>query len=224
MTSFKINFKKFKNTQKKAFTLPEVIVSFSVLIMVITSAAGILASVIRSNGDNVNSLVAYGLAQEGIEAMRFVRDSNFALGLDFDGVTKSLTSAPFGAKLYDTGLAGEVKIFKLVMTKDVQPSCAKDILFQCLPLQLVEISGDLESLQSSEEGRVFQLKDEQGGLQYLQLAGAGDLEPSMFKRLIRVENLGEGKLRVSVWVSWNGISSNQPRQIVLTTELTDWRA
>jgi hypothetical protein len=209
---------------KKAFTLPEVIVSFSVLIMVITSAAGILASVIRSNGDNVNSLIAYGLAQEGVEAVRFVRDSNFTLGLGFDGTTKSLSVAPFGAKLFDSVAA---KNFKLVLNDNVAPSCSKDVLANCLPLKLVEVGGDWETVQAGEDGRVLMQKSESGQVEYLQVDGASELEPSIYKRMIRVEQIEPGKLRVSAWVSWISLVSNntdKPRQVLITTDLTDWRS
>ncbi|MCC7432956.1 hypothetical protein IT412_05550 [Candidatus Peregrinibacteria bacterium] len=216
-------FRKIRlNNSRKAFTLPEVIVSFSVLIMVITSAAGILASVIRSNGDNVNSLVAYGLAQEGVEAVRFVRDSNFTLGLDFDGVTKSLSAAPFGAKLFD---GVNPKVFKVVLNDTVAPSCTKDVLANCLPIKLAELSGDFESLQAGEEGRMMIKESESGEIEYLQVDGlVSEMNPSIYKRLVRVEQIEPGKLRVSVWVGWNSLTSNLPKQVMITTDLTDWRS
>lgn len=216
-------FRKIRlNNSKRAFTLPEVIVSFSVLIMVITSAAGILASVIRSNGDNVNSLIAYGLAQEGVEAVRFVRDSNFTLGLDFDGVTKSISTAPFGAKLFD---GATPKVFKIILNEAVAPSCTKDVLANCLPIKLAELSGDFESLQAGEEGRVMIKKNETGEMEYLQADGlVSELDTSIYKRLVRIEQIDPGKLRVSVWVGWTSLTSNLPKQVMITTDLTDWRS
>jgi len=70
---------------KPAFSLIEVIVAFSVLVMVIIACTNLLVSIIRSNTANENRLVAYGLAQEGLEAIRNIRDSNWLLGADFQG-------------------------------------------------------------------------------------------------------------------------------------------
>lgn len=77
------NFKIQK--QRSAFTLPEVLVAMSILVVVIFAATSLLVAALRSNKDNINTLIAYGLAQEGLEGVRNMRDSDWLLGAKFTG-------------------------------------------------------------------------------------------------------------------------------------------
>ena len=58
----------------------------AVIVLVVLSATNLLISAIRSNVTNINTLIAYGLAQEGLEAARNIRDSDWLLGASFNGV------------------------------------------------------------------------------------------------------------------------------------------
>jgi type II secretory pathway pseudopilin PulG len=82
---------------KKSFTLPEVLVSIAVIAMVVIAATNLLVASMRAGSVNVNTLVAYGLAQEGIEAVRNIRDSNWLLGANFQGRIGRQNIAPWGA-------------------------------------------------------------------------------------------------------------------------------
>ena len=229
---------------KKGFTLPEVIVSFSILAMVITSAVGLLTVVIRTNSDNVNSLVANGLAQEGIEAVRFMRDSNHILGLDFNGEKGTGDSRMWGAKMFDD-MAGGVKYFKLVSNFEPMVDCTTANLTDCLPVQFVGVDGvsdeTLDALANNVDARVYFQKtgdDVVDGenaptvdFQYLQLESndiqGEDLRPTQYSRVIRIEPLKSNTsvydvLRVSSIVAWTD-NNNLPKRLVLTTDLTDWQ-
>ncbi len=254
---------------RHGFTLPEVIVAFSVLVMVITAATQILVTVLRVNADNVNSLVAYGLAQEGLEAVRFVRDSDAVLGLGFDGTKKSKPDeSVWGEKLYDVMSGAKFFTLQVKSRDDLQgANCgdAKSFGAECLPIQLKKLEGaeslttavDTEDLikTSSElaaatliykkisavkEGE--QVPPVNSGLVYVQNAEASDptFTPTQFHRFIRIEPLNSqadggakfnglllisqllpaNKLRVSSVVSWD--ADGVPRQVVLTSELTNW--
>ena len=73
-----------KNSRnKKAFTLIEVLIAVAVLSIVLLAATSSLVTIIRTNADNRNTIIAYGLAQEGVEAIRNIRDSDWLLGSDF---------------------------------------------------------------------------------------------------------------------------------------------
>ena len=74
-----------KLTNRDGFTLPEVIVAIAVLVLVIFSATNLVVSIIRTNAENIHAITAYGLAQEGLEAVRNIRDSNWLLGAKFNG-------------------------------------------------------------------------------------------------------------------------------------------
>lgn len=76
-------------TVKKGFSLPEVMVAMVVIVMVVYAATTLLVSSMRSNVSNVNTMIAYGLAQEGLEAVRNIRDSDWLLGANFNGTIGS---------------------------------------------------------------------------------------------------------------------------------------
>ncbi len=70
---------------RTGFTIPEVIVAFGVLVTVIMASTSVVVSAVRNNQENENTLIAYFLAQEALEGIRNVRDSNWLLGADFQG-------------------------------------------------------------------------------------------------------------------------------------------
>ncbi|MFA7685396.1 MAG: type II secretion system protein [Candidatus Gracilibacteria bacterium] len=66
---------KISNT--KGFTLVETLIGLMILTMAIVAATSLLISVIQSNKQIVKTLQAHYLAQEGLEAVRNVRDTNW---------------------------------------------------------------------------------------------------------------------------------------------------
>ena len=254
---------------RHGFTLPEVIVAFSVLVMVITAATQILVTVLRVNADNVNSLVAYGLAQEGLEAVRFVRDSDAVLGLGFDGTKKSKPDeSVWGEKLYDVMSGAKFFTLQVKSRDELQvANCKEAESFgaECLPIQLKKLEG-AESLTTAQETenilqknsglaaatliykKISAVKEGEpvpvnSGLVYVQNVEASSdptFTPTQFHRFIRIEPLNSqadgndllkafqalnniqsvDKLRVSSVVSWD--ADGVPRQVVLTSELTNW--
>jgi len=76
------NFRRHKN--KAGFSLVEII---TVLLVISIGMAGTLALITQSvQGQNLNknTLVAYQLAQEGVELIRFVRDNNWRKAQSWD--------------------------------------------------------------------------------------------------------------------------------------------
>ncbi len=67
------------------FSLTEVMIGIMILTVAIVSASNLLVSMVKTNKVNVQSLQAYYLAQEGIEAIRNIRDTNWLHNLDFMG-------------------------------------------------------------------------------------------------------------------------------------------
>lgn len=72
-------------TAREGFSLPEVMVSVGMLAAVIVASTSLLISTSRSNSINANRIMAYYLAQEGIELTRNIRDSNWLQGLSWRG-------------------------------------------------------------------------------------------------------------------------------------------
>lgn len=226
--------KAVKKFWSKAFTLPEVIVSFSILVLVIVTASNVLTVVIRTNTDNVSSMVAYGLAQEGLEGIRFIRDSNFVLGLDFDGTVQSSSSMVWGEKLFDK-ISGRPSNFILVNRDNVLKGCSKINLSDCLPLGLKEVGSDVAQLVSDNSTLVYKLVG--GGVSgnefsYIQTDGglpASGATATQFHRVIHVAPFKTTAastefdgIRLSSMVFWNA-SGNIQKKVVLTSELTDWK-
>ena len=70
-----------KNT--RGFTLTEVMIGIMILTVAIVSATNLLVGLISTNQNNVTSLQAYYLAQEGLEAVRNIRDTNWLHNQDW---------------------------------------------------------------------------------------------------------------------------------------------
>lgn len=224
-----------RNASKSSggFTLVEVIVSIAVLVFVITSATGILTSVMRSNSDNLSSLLAYGLAQEGVEAVRNIRDSNFVLGLDFAGKKPgSFDVSSWGANLFEED-SESAKLFILKKQTQIVDSCNKSNLVECMPFQLVEVgSGEItDDLKTNISTQIFRVNEEESaeGMNiFVQGEDSLNLTEMPFHRIIRIEPLKNkleevDTLRVSSMVFFPAASSELERRVVVTTDLTNWK-
>lgn len=69
---------------KKAFTLIEVVIALTMLTIMFTAVYGLVISTINVNQRNAHTFQATMLANEGLEAMRFLRDSNWLQNYSFD--------------------------------------------------------------------------------------------------------------------------------------------
>jgi len=77
-------------TNQKGFTLTEVMIGMMILTVAIVSATNLLMGLIDSNKTAVKTMQAYYLAQEGVEAVRNVRDSNWLHNKDWLGKDSAL--------------------------------------------------------------------------------------------------------------------------------------
>ncbi len=79
-------FKRFLKLggKESGFTLTEVLIGIMILTIAIVAASNLLVSLINTNRNNVKTLQAFYLAQEGVEAVRNIRDTNWLHNLDFD--------------------------------------------------------------------------------------------------------------------------------------------
>lgn len=76
--------KSLKDNQS-GFTLTEVLIGIMILTVAIVSATNLLVGLIQTNQNNVVTLQAYYLAQEGVEGVRNIRDTNWMHNADFKG-------------------------------------------------------------------------------------------------------------------------------------------
>jgi Tfp pilus assembly protein PilV len=75
---------KNNKNNRKGFTLIENIIAFVVLTITVLGATNLLSSSVAQSQENSLRLQAYLLAQQGIESVRNVRDSNWTQNLAFN--------------------------------------------------------------------------------------------------------------------------------------------
>jgi len=66
--------------RKKGFTLMEVLVSIAVILSALVGAIALISFTISGISANESKIIAAGLAQEGLEIVRNIRDSNWLAG------------------------------------------------------------------------------------------------------------------------------------------------
>jgi type II secretory pathway pseudopilin PulG len=85
---------KFMVKTKKGFSIAEVLLSIFLLSVGMIAIIALMASSIKNNANNRNSIIATQLAQEGIELVRNRRDLNIAL-LSYDATAEKIEGAAF---------------------------------------------------------------------------------------------------------------------------------
>jgi len=90
---------------KNGFTIIEALVSIFVLSMGITACIGLASSALRSSEISKNRLIAANLAQEGIEVVRNIRDSNWLASQNFDYGLSDNTNPGYQAQYNSTSLS-----------------------------------------------------------------------------------------------------------------------
>ena len=183
-------------TNRKGFTLTEVMIGIAILTIAIVSASSLLVGLVNGNKVNLSTLQAYYLAQEGIEGVRNIRDSNWLHNLDWLGED---SIALWGEALevdglYELNLADGA--FNVVPNNNSNESGVGSLI-NARPWGLI----------SGGDGSVIYLNGDDSG----------------FKRLIEVkayEGL-EDHILVESKVSWE--VAGYEKEVVLSEVLTDWK-
>ena len=74
LLNMKLN-KLLKN--QSGFSLTEVMIGIMILTIAIVAATSVLTTLVRTNADNLTTMKAYYFAQEGLEGVRNIRDTNW---------------------------------------------------------------------------------------------------------------------------------------------------
>lgn len=213
-----------RHNHKKGFTLPELLVAMTVLVLVIFAATNLLVTIIRSNNENLNTLIAYGLAQEGIEGVRNIRDSNWLLGARFDGSLKAVNV--WGEKLNSSDQEQFYTIDFNAGETSTAPITTPSALINYTPWQLKVLGADE---LSGEDTLIKKFAGEGSGeFRYGHNVGFQSGEPTPFRRYVSIKKVPteyekEGefkKIRVASYVEW--LEAGRPKVVRLDTELTDW--
>lgn len=106
MKKFLIKLRDKCAKNRRAETVFEALISISVLLIISSLATGVYVTSVRSTAGNRNDLVAAALAEEGVELMRNIRDTNFlkyADGAQCWNLQPSAVGCPDAANLISQG-------------------------------------------------------------------------------------------------------------------------
>lgn len=96
-------FCKIISGTKRAFTLVETLIAITLITVVITAVTGLILTTLLANQRNLHTLQGLYLAQESLEAVRFMRDSNWLQNYSWNsgalwGNSFDVNSGPFYLK------------------------------------------------------------------------------------------------------------------------------
>lgn len=72
-----------RTSQKSGFTLAETIIAIAVISLVVTASAQLTQSSVRIGYQSMHQFIAYHLAEEGLEIVRNMRDTNWLQNMPF---------------------------------------------------------------------------------------------------------------------------------------------
>ncbi|MBI2463996.1 prepilin-type N-terminal cleavage/methylation domain-containing protein [Candidatus Peregrinibacteria bacterium] len=223
-------------SNNSGFTLAEVLMSISVLTVAFAALAGLILSALRANQANINNFLAYGLAEEGIEAFRNIRDSHWLSNFSWTGYSENVglsfnPSSPFE---HDTCSFQQenISFYRIFFNPDYKP-VGENMNFNPWMLQCLDFDPrNFENLQASDLEKLSLYQHilfkgtEREIVQYLVGKTDADDTKSKFFRYIMVEFFPlEGKdnalARIQSIVQWN--ERGRTRKLSLEMFLTDWK-
>lgn len=218
-----------KNRKKqRGFTLPEIVIGITVLLIAILTSTNLMVSITRSNKVNMNDLAAYYLAAEAVEGVRNIRDTQWLNNLKWTGDSKYDFWAGSGAVALDFSEAknGSYILSRKVLDANITHLAAASSSFDSkhvkanAPWLINRVSkGDLDNgaAQLVLAGKSHQLVHSK----HLPLLSSGLVEKSRFSRHIVVELLTDSKMKVDAIVNWD--ESGRDREVRISTILTNWK-
>ncbi len=206
--------------RQDGFTLTEVLVGMSVLTVAIVTGTSLLVGLIRSNENSIKSIQAYYLAQEGIEAVRNIRDSNWLHNRDW----LSAEAGDLWGSSFEPGNTYAVHLQDMawrVFPRETRPGESKLAVFtESVPWQVQPVG------VNGSEGLIgrFEVGDEI----YLSSKFGVDLESTGFRREVEIlpyPDCGaddcEDFVLVRSNVYWN--EGAQERDLAIESVLSDWK-
>lgn len=183
---------------KSGFSLTEVMIGIMILTVAIVSASNLLIHLMRSNQINLSTLQAYYLAQEGLEAVRNIRDTNWLHNQHWLGE--------------DSGVLWDAA-FEVPEADEEENLYSVDLAFDAFgqgPEKRDSFpSGGIGSLNSVRTWTIS--------------PGEGIADENGFKRTVSIKNYPDGEdfVLVEVTVKWDvGLKE---RELKMSEVLSDWK-
>lgn len=197
-----------QRNKNQAFTLVEILIGVAILAVTMTAMATLVIVSMRANTLNMNTLQAYYLSEQGLEAMKNVRDSNWMQNYGWD-MGDDKWGADFDVCVND----GDTQYFTIDENMRATISFGsgdRAITLNNAPWDLVAISGP-------GFGDALYSEEETSG--YVKFSHDSSGKETVFSRYIEVihEDCGKELVKVNSVVSWGD------GEVVLTTYLTDWQ-
>ncbi|MBA4336199.1 hypothetical protein C0416_00300 [bacterium] len=207
--------------KKRGFSIPEVIVAISLVVLIILTATNLLVSSMRANRNNVNRIIAYNLAQEALEGFRNVRDSNWLQNQNWRGSDKYNF---FGENFFEDGkyiIGKKHSLFK-------GDECTQPLEF-VNSVETVRYAAPWEISIYSDEGSKLYYGGVSNYTEYTHQIGANF---SGFKRWVEIktvpyqeasdEDADALKIGITAVVEWD--ERGVTKSIRVPTILTDWKS
>lgn len=208
-----------KNNLKKGFTLPEVLISIAIIILVIVTATNLLVSSIRANTLNTNKIIAFNLAQEAIEGVRNIRDSHWMHNQYWRGSENNLFGVSFEEdKKYIIKKNHNLKSVEECKVLGEQTN-SKESVRNAAPWILIPYS-DIDADLYLKEGDFTEYAHDITG------------EKSKYRRWVEIETIpydlaieeNEGKLKMKVTAVVQWLDRGRYSEFKLPVILTDWKS
>lgn len=202
-------------SKKEGFSIPEVIIAITIVVLIIVTATNLLVSSTRANRRNINQIIAYNLAQEALEGVRNIRDSHWLHNLHWRG-EEGLFGDNFDSDGYYIIEKQSVDFEKAGCSGNVSHLNDLRTVSNSAPWNLSKIS-------DPENGALLFEQDVSGGIVEYSHNRGHDSKESIFRRWIEIETITDDlKIRVTAFVSWFELS--RERTLEVSTILTDWKA
>lgn len=204
---------------KKGFSLPEVIIAITILVLIIVTATNLLISSMGANVVNTNKIIAYNLAQEAIEGLRNIRDNNWIHNQYWRGSEKRL----FGVSFEDDG--------KYIIRKNHNLKTVEE----CRVLK--DQSNTVSAVQNAAPWQLSNYTENESQL-YMSEDGVNEYthqptnKTSKFRRYLEIETIpydlatseNEDQLKISVTAVVEWLDKGEYEELRVSTILTDWKA
>jgi len=190
--------KKNKKSDNDGFTLVEVLIAMMILTMAIVSSSNLLANLLRANRISLMKMEAYYLAQEGLESVRNIRDTNWLQNQGWLSNEKV-----FGDK-FEIGQKYSVK----VVDPASLPNCGSDDRCSSLKLDMLSTYAPFKVSVGEED---IELDDSHSFKRYIEFS---EVDSSV------CDPNCDDFVRVQSIVYWDNDISHK---VVLSEILSDWK-